>query len=415
MVNTVARMADTVPGTKTSVSDLVCLGGRPAFERPLHVGRPNIPDRQALKRKIDEVLDSGIFTNRGPMVRRFEHEIAELAGVKHCIAMCNGTVALEIAIRALGLAGEVLIPSMTFVATAHALQWQQITPVFCDIEAGTHHLAPALLESMITPRTSGILGVNLWGKPCRMESISAIAEKHRIPVIYDSAHAFGCSYQGKRIGGFGEAEVFSFHATKFLNTFEGGAVVTNNDKLADSIRYMQNFGFADRDCVEYIGINGKMSELQAAMGLVSLRNMDEFIDHNHRNYQAYIASLDPIPGLAVSRYDESEASNYQYIVAEVDADKFCLGRDQLMRILQSENVDVRRYFYPGCHRMEPYRSYFPHAGLLLPETERVLDNVLVFPTGTAVSPHDIERIAGLVQQIFAWQFEIQDRLESSGR
>ncbi|MEI2422502.1 DegT/DnrJ/EryC1/StrS family aminotransferase, partial [Arthrospira platensis SPKY2] len=174
--------------------------------------------------------------------------------------MCNGTIALEILIRATELKGEVIVPSFTFIATAHALQWQEITPVFCDIDPKTHTLDPLAVEKMITPRTSGIIGVHVWGQPCNIEALTEIANQHNLKLVFDASHAFGCSYQGTMIGNFGEAEVFSFHATKFVNTFEGGAVVTNNDELAAKIRLMKNFGFAGFDNVIYIGTNGKMDE-----------------------------------------------------------------------------------------------------------------------------------------------------------
>ena len=224
---------------KKIIDDLAIFGGTPAFEEVLHVGRPNIGDRESLFIRLNDLLDRKWLTNNGPYVREFEQSVADLIGVKHCIAMCNGTVALEIAIRALGLTGEVIIPSFTFVATAHALQWQEITPVFCDIAPHTHHLDPARIEAMITPRTTGIIGVHLWGQACDVEALTEIAHKHQLKLLFDAAHAFNCSYQGHLIGGFGDAEVFSFHATKFFNTFEGGAITTNNDELAAKIRLMK--------------------------------------------------------------------------------------------------------------------------------------------------------------------------------
>ncbi len=397
--------------TKERLSDLVVFGGTPAFQEELHVGRPNIGNRERLLRRINDLLDRRWLTNNGPYVQEFERQVADMLGVRHCVAMCNGTVALEIAIRALGLAGEVIIPSMTFIATAHALQWQGITPVFCDIDPHTYNLNPSRLEEMITPRTTGIIGVHLWGRPCDVEGLSEVAQKHNLKLLYDAAHAFGCSYKGRRIGNFGNAEVFSFHATKFFNTFEGGAVVTNNDELAAKIRLMKNFGFAGYDNVIYIGTNGKMSEVSAAMGLTSLESLDEFIAVNHRNYKQYQQELADVPGVRLLTYDESEKRNYQYIVVEIDRAVTKVGRDQLHELLWAENVLARRYFHPGCHRMEPYRSYFPHAGLLLPETERIVKRVLCLPTGTAVSPRDIRVMCQIIQLVVTRGDEVRDRLE----
>jgi dTDP-4-amino-4,6-dideoxygalactose transaminase len=307
---------------KRTIEDLVIFGGAPAFDEKLYVGRPNIGDRQRLLERINDLLDRRWLTNKGPYVREFEQRIADMVGVKHCIAMCNGTVALEIAIRAAGLTGEVIVPSMTFIATAHALQWQEITPVFCDIDPRSYNIDPGCIEELITPRTTGIIGVHLWGHPCDVDSLADIAQRRNLKLLYDAAHVLGCSYKGRMIGGFGDAEVFSFHATKFFNTFEGGAVVTNNDDLAAKIRLMKNFGFDGYDNVIYIGTNGKMNEVSAAMGLTGLESLEEFIAINYRNYKHYKQELEGIPGIQLITYDETERYNYQYIILEID-DRAC--------------------------------------------------------------------------------------------
>jgi len=236
---------------KNSVSDLAIFGCPPAFNETLHVGRPNIGDREQLFQSFKQILDNRWLTNNGPFVQEFEAKIAHFLGVKHCIAMCNATIALEIVIRGLGLTGEVIIPAFTFVATAHSLQWQEITPVFCDIDPNTHTIDPKKIESLITPRTTGIIGVHLWGRSCAIEQLQEIAYNRNLKLIFDAAHAFGCSHIGRMIGNFGEAEVFSFHATKFINSFEGGVVATNNDDLAVKLRLMKNFGFVGYDCRSY--------------------------------------------------------------------------------------------------------------------------------------------------------------------
>ncbi len=371
---------------------------KPAFPNPLHVGRPNQGNRQRLLERINDMLDRNWLSNNGRFVQEFEKRVADYVGVKHCVAMCNATVALEITTRAAGFTGEVIVPAFTFIATAHALQWQEITPVFCDIDPRTHNLDPARVEELITPKTTGIIGVHLWGRPCDVEALAEIAERRKLKLMFDAAHAFGCSHEGKMIGGFGLAEVFSFHATKFFNTFEGGAIVTDNDELAAKIRLMKNFGFAGYDNVIYIGTNGKMPEVSAAMGLTNLESLDEFVAANRRNYEAYRFGLSGIPGLSMIRYDDSEKCNYHYIVVEVDEVKAGLSRDELLKVLHAENVLARRYFYPGCHRMEPYRSNYPHARLLLPETEKLGQRVLLLPNGTALSTKEIEVICSILDR-----------------
>jgi len=375
------------------------------------VGRPNIGNREGFLERVYDILDRRWLTNNGRYVRDFEARIAGTVGVKHCIAMCNATVALEITVRALGLSGEVIIPSFTFVATAHSLQWQQITPVFCDIDPATHNIDTRRVEELVTPRTTGIIGVHVWGRPCEVEGLAEIAARRNLRLLFDAAHAFGCTHRGRTIGGFGDAEVFSFHATKFLNTFEGGAVLTDDDDLAARIRLMKNFGFAGFDNVIYIGTNGKMSEVSAAMGLSSLELMEDVLAANRRNYRRYREVLAGIPGISLAAYDESERCNYQYIVLEIDVDTLGIDRDRLMAVLHAENVVARRYFYPGCHRMEPYRSHFPHAGLLLPQTERLVERVLLLPTGTGVGSDEIDTLGAVVRLAADHAAELSARLD----
>ena len=397
---------------KNSLNELAIFGGSPAFAEQLHVGRPNIGGRERLLERFNKILDTKWLSNMGPYEREFEQRVAEMLGVKHCIAMCNATVALEIAIRALGMTGEVIVPSFTFIATAHALQWQQIVPVFCDIDPKTHNIDAQRVEELITPRTSGIIGVHVWGRACDIDALSEIAQRHDLSLLFDAAHALTCSYEGRMIGGFGNAEVFSFHATKFFNTFEGGAVTTNDDELAAKIRLMKNFGFAGYDEVIYIGTNGKMSEISAVMGLTSLESLEEFIQTNRENYEQYQTGLRDVAGLRLLGFDETEKYNYQYVVAEID-DRTGISRDEVVQVLHAENVIARRYFYPGCHRMEPYRSYYPHAGLMLPQTEQVAGRVITLPTGTAVGTAEISVICEIIKQIISRGSEIHERLSVS--
>jgi dTDP-4-amino-4,6-dideoxygalactose transaminase len=396
---------------KKSINELALFGGTPTFQEVLHVGRPNVGNRQRLLERFNNTLDNRWFTNNGPYVQEFENRIAEMIGAKHCIAMCNATVALEITIRALGLEGEVIVPSFTFIATAHALQWQEITPVFCDVDPETHNIDPGKIECLITPRTSGIIGVHVWGRPCNVEAIRDIGERYNLKVAYDAAHAFGCSYNGKMIGNFGEAEIFSFHATKFFNTFEGGAVLTNDDELAKKIRLMKNFGFGGYDNVIYIGTNGKMSEVSAIMGLTSLESLGETIETNYQNYTRYQQGIAGIPGIKLTTYDKNQKQNFQYIILEIDEKVAGINRDQIVEILQAEKVLARRYFYPGCHQMEPYRSYFPNAGMLLPETEKLVLRVLSLPNGTSVGNHEIDRITNLLRFMVTNSKLIAKRIE----
>lgn len=367
----------------------------PLFDEPVHVGRPNvgsITDFEALTR---DMFDRNWLSNSGPLVTRLEAELAKFLDVRHCIAISNGTIALEIAIRATGLTGEVIVPSYTFVATAHALEWLGIKPVFADVDPRTHNLDPDSVRSLITPQTSGIIGVHLWGRPALVDELAKIANDHGIHLLFDAAHAFGNDLNGTKIGNFGDAEVLSFHATKFFNTFEGGAITTNDDALAQRVRDMRNFGFAGYDNVIARGTNGKMTEISAAMGLVNLASIEQFVQRNRENYAAYQRAFESSPDIALLDLDHGLSWNYQYVVIELASNKVHL-RDALIAALHAENVLARRYFWPGCHNMEPYRTQDPEANLRLPNTTVVADRVVVLPTGMAVEPADCGSIGSFI-------------------
>lgn len=391
---------------KNDVVDLAFFGGSPIFNDVLHVGRPNIGSRESLFRRINDMLDRRWLTNNGPYVQELENAIEKYLDVKHCVLTSNATVALGIGARALELDGEVILPSFTFVATAHALQWQGITPVFCDVDPVTHTIDTDKIEALITEKTTGILGVHVWGRACDVETLNNIASKRQLKLMFDAAHAFGSSYKNQMIGSLGNLEVFSFHATKFFNTFEGGAITTNDTRLAEKARSLRNFGFEGRDNVVSLGTNGKMSEVSAAMGLTSLESIDDFIEVNKRNYLTYQKFLSDISGVKMVEYDDREQNNFQYIVVEIDEMETGIDRDLLVEILNAENIQARRYFFPGCHQMEPYRTLYPQSGNFLKETESLVSKVFQLPTGTAVTEQDIVIICNLVEFVLDKRKEI---------
>jgi dTDP-4-amino-4,6-dideoxygalactose transaminase len=380
--------------SRAAVDELAVFTGQPAFPEPLHVGTPNAGERGVFLERVQEMLESRRLTNDGPFVQEFERRIAALAGVEHCVAVSNGTIALQLAAGATGLTGEVIVPAFTFVATPHAFQWQGLTPVFCDIDETTHQLDPSHAAELITDRTSAIVPVHVWGKPAYSAQLDELVSSRGLHLLFDAAHAVGCGAGGRPIGGRGEVEMLSFHATKVLNTFEGGALLTNDGELAHRLRQMRNFGFVGYDDVRSVGVNGKLSEIAAAMGLTNLESLDDFVDANRRHYEHYRDALASVPGVSLVPYDEDEQQNYQYVVADVDPDLCPVARDDLMRILHAENVLARRYFYPGCHRMEPYRSLYPD--LRLPATERVAARVLILPTGGSLGPEQVATICQIM-------------------
>jgi dTDP-4-amino-4,6-dideoxygalactose transaminase len=387
------------PKTIRSKADLAIHGAPPAFAEPVHVGRPNIGNRAVFMQHVNDILDRYWLTNNGPVVQEFEARIAQYLGVKHCISMCNGTIALEIAIRALGLAGEVIVPSWTFIATAHALHWQGITPVFADIDPATHNLEPDSVRRMITPRTTGIIGVHLWGRAAPIDALQTIADEHGLKLMFDAAHAFGSTFGGQSIGRFGACEVLSFHATKAFNTMEGGAVVTNDDELAEAMRLMRNFGFKGYDNVVHPGVNGKMIEVCAAMGLANLDTLDKVFASNRSNHAAYKQALAGIAGIRVLDYSPAERNSHHYIVVEVGQD-FAVSRDEVVAALQAENILARKYFWPGSHKMKPYSDLFPHAGTMLRNTETLAEKIIVLPNGASTGDAAIDTI-GDVFRVFA--------------
>jgi dTDP-4-amino-4,6-dideoxy-D-glucose transaminase len=381
---------------KHSISDLALYGGQPAFPEPLLVGVPNVVDRDRFLRRVGQLLDRRWLSNRGPLVHEFESRIADLAGVAHAVTTCNATAALQLALAADGVTGEVVVPSFTFPATPHAVRWLGLRPVFADVlEDGT--LDPRGVAAAIGPLTSAVLAVHLWGRPCRTAELARVTRDAGVALYYDAAHALGCSSDGRMIGGFGRAEVFSFHATKFVNSFEGGALVTDDAELAERVRLMSNFGITGEDEVGLVGTNAKMSEVCAAMGLASFDTLPTVVARNEANYEAYCRGLAAVPGVEVLAFDRRERNNYQYVVLDVAA-AGGLDRDRLARILRAENVVGKRYFAPGCHRTAAYRSVPP---LCLPVTEALSERLLVMPTGMSVTPEQVAGICRLIEQVVA--------------
>jgi dTDP-4-amino-4,6-dideoxygalactose transaminase len=402
----------TIAGThaRAAPADFAALGGTPRFSRPLVVGAPNVGRKRRFLARVRTILRSGRLSNDGPFVREFEARVADALQVAHCIATCNATIAMSLLLRALDLSGEVIVPSFTFVATAHAVRWHGLEPVFCDIDPASHNLDPEDAVRAVTPRTRAICGVHLWGRPCAVERLTALARAHNLHIFFDAAHAFGCSKHGRLIGGFGEAEVFSFHATKQVNAFEGGAITTNDAALAAALRRLRAFG-VESGAVEGIGINAKMSEVSAAMAITNLESVHDFRAASCQNYRRYRHGLEGIPGVRVCHYDERELCNYHYVVIEVDRAVTGLSRDDLLTVLAAEKVVARRYFAPGCHRVEPYRSTRA-AARPLPATERLCDRVLVLPNGVHLGADSIDAVCELIAAAVACGPALTTRLRA---
>ncbi len=395
---------------KSKPADLAIFGTPPEFPTPVHVGRPNLPDRERFLQAVGAILDRNILTNDGPEVRTLEERFCDLTGAGHAVAVSNATIGLQLVARALGLKGRILMPAFTFVATAHAFKWLGLEPVFCDVCADTHNLDPAQVERHLKGGVAAVIGVHVWGRLCAPIELENLCRKHGVPLLFDAAHALGCEGFGRRAGAFGTAEVFSLHATKICHSFEGGMITTGDSALASSLRQMRNFGFSGYDRVEGLGINAKLPEVSAAMGILSLGSIEQFRGVNQRNGELYRRKLGSLPNLRFADPAAGEHSNHHYVVAEFLSPWPAATRDAVYQALHAEGVLARRYFHPGCHRMEPYASELAAAGLRLPQTEALCQRVLCFPNGSAVDPGIIERICDLTALILAELPTVQERL-----
>ena len=340
-------------------------------------------------------MASGWFTNDGPLVKELELGIADYLRVRHCVLTANGTVALQILSHALELTGEVIVPSFTFVATPNAMKWQGLDPVFCDIDPRTLNIDPESCEALITERTSAILGVHLWGRPCDIPRLRSVADRHGIHLIFDAAHGFGCGHDNALIGNFGDAEVFSLHATKAFHCGEGGAITTADDGLAERLREIRNFGFVAADTTTRLGINAKMPELSAALGLANLEALAESISRSRRVIECYQAGLRTVPGIEI-RPCTAPRHNFHYAVAELDQGSSGISRDLLVEVLESENVLARKYFFPGCHKLAPYHDESCDS---LPHTEFAAERSLILPAGPEMSPALVDSVCELLGDI----------------
>lgn len=367
----------------------------PAFPEAKHVGRPVVLDPDNFIRRVQGVVDRCWLTNNGPEVQEFEQRVASHLGVRHCIATCNGTVALSLTAQCLQLQGEIIVPSFTFIATPHAFASIGLTPRFADVDPETGCIDVESVRSMIGPATTAIVGVHLWGHTCEVEKLQQLSNDHQLKLLFDASHAFGTTHNGMYVGGFGEAETFSFHATKYINAAEGGAVTTNSDELAARLRAARNFGFTSVDQVEHLGINAKMNELSAAMGNASLDTYTRRLTINENNFRSYQQNLEGIAGLELVKFPQAEVNNYQYVVVKIDSANFGCDRDQLLSTLVQHNILARRYFYPGCHRAEPYASASCSP---LPNTDSLSNQVLSLPTGPDICEEDVVKICEVIRR-----------------
>ncbi|MEO1060707.1 MAG: DegT/DnrJ/EryC1/StrS family aminotransferase [Actinomycetota bacterium] len=366
-------------------------GGAPLFAEPVRVGAPNRVDGERLATAIRQVIDRRRLTNDGPLAREYEERLGELCGA-HAVLVVNGTAALLVAGRALGLSGRIAVPSWTFVASVHAVSLLGAEPVFVDVDE-SHTMDPLALERIAAAGAiDGVMPVHLFGGACDIEAIGLQAAGMDVPVLYDGAQALGTTIRDHPIGRFGTASAFSLHATKWMSAIEGGFITTEDAALAEECRRRRNFGIVGPDAVAMVGTNAKMSELHAAAGLVQLDRFDELAAHNEACFAAYRAVLDPCPDVSLLDVGPTGTSARPYVAIELAAD-----RDVILAALAAEGVDCRRYFFPGVHRFPPYAD-LPLVEPL-PVTERLAAGCLALPTGDQLTPSDARRIGELVVEL----------------
>lgn len=378
--------------------DFALLGGMPAFTKPLPVGQLYFPSWDRYKAAMQGIFERRYYTNQGPLTQQLEERLQDYLDVKHAICVTNATIGLMMAVEALELSGKVVMPSFTFIASAQSLLWTGIEPVFCDVDPMTHQIAIDKLDELIDENVSGIMGVNLWGSACEPATMEIYAKSRGLKLYFDSAHAFGCEYNNTKIANFGSLEVFSFHATKVLSAAEGGCVCTNDDIIAARLRNIRSSYGAGKPVSVVKTSNGRMSEAQAAIALISLDDFPQNQQNNESLFRTYEDNLEPVPGIRLVKPSGVTFSNYQYVVCMVDEEIFGLSRDALITTLKAENVNARRYFYPGVHRSAGFIERFPQYLGSLPVTDHLCATCIQLPVGAMVDRSDVEVICEIIDK-----------------
>jgi dTDP-4-amino-4,6-dideoxygalactose transaminase len=368
------------------------------FEKPVYVTRPFLPPIEEFCHGLKEIWENQWLTNNGPVLQRYTKRIIEYFGTDNACLFNNGTLALQIGLQGMGITGEVITTPFTFVATTHALYWNKIRPVFVDIEPDYYTLDPEKVEAAITPWTTAILAVHVYGHPCQLDALADIARRHNLKLIYDAAHAFGVMVNGRSIAHFGDLSMFSFHATKLYHSIEGGLLTFNDPGLKQMFDYLKNFGFKNETEVVMPGTNAKMNEFQALMGEMILKHMPEIIATRQKIYQHYQKRLRDIPGIKLPPpLPDGLTYNYAYVPIEVDEKEFGISRNALYERLKQYNVHVRRYFYPLLCDYACYRNVFVKDPLTV--ARRVADRILTLPIYDGLQLSDVGEICDIIIEI----------------
>jgi dTDP-4-amino-4,6-dideoxygalactose transaminase len=367
------------------------------MNKPIPVTQPFMPPLEEFIPYLEQIWASRWLTNAGPFHQQLERALEEYLGVKHLSLFNNATIALVTSLQCLRVSGEVITTPYSFVATAHSLYWNNIRPVFVDIDPVTFNMDPGKIAQAITPATTAIMPVHCYGNPCDVDQIQRIADTYGLRVIYDAAHAFGVKRDGVSVLRHGDLSVLSFHATKVFNTFEGGAIISPDAKTKQRIDYLKNFGFADEVTVVAAGINGKMNEVQAAFGLLQLQHVDKSIAQRERVDARYRSGFDNLPGITVPPLPAGVAGNHSYFPVLVGPE-YPVSRDALYDELKSAGVLARRYFYPLISDMPMYRAMPSAAAAGLPNARRAAEQILCLPIYPDLSDDDQQRVIHMIRR-----------------
>jgi dTDP-4-amino-4,6-dideoxygalactose transaminase len=365
--------------------------------KPIYVTQPQLPPLEEFIPYLQQIWDKKILTNNGPFHQQLEKALCDYLGVDHLALFTNGTIALVTALQALRIGGEVITTPYSFVATAHSLLWNNIKPVFVDIDPATCNLDPDRIEEAITPQTTAIMPVHCYGNPCAVERIQRIADTYGLKVIYDAAHAFGVCYKGESLLRHGDLSVLSFHATKVFNTFEGGAIVCPDAKTKQRIDYLKNFGFANEVTVTAPGINGKMSEINAAFGLLQLKHIDAALLRRKQIEARYRKAFAQVPGISMLPIQPDTTGNASYFPIFID-DDYPIDRDTLYENMKEAGINGRRYFYPLISDMPMYRGLPSATADNLRVAKGVADSVICLPIYPDLSEADQVSITSSIQR-----------------
>ncbi len=366
------------------------------IDKPIYVTQPMLPPLDEFTEYLKKIWENKILTNNGPFHQQLEEELAKYLGVKYISLFSNGTLALVTALQALKVTGEVITTPFSFVATTHALWWNNIKPVFVDIEPQTFNIDPVKVEAAITSQTTAILPVHVYGNPCQVEQLQQIADTYGLKLIYDAAHAFGVKINGNSVLNFGDLSIMSFHATKVYHTFEGGAIICHDEATKTRIDNLKNFGFINETTVVAPGINAKMNEVQAAMGLLQLKHVDSAIQKRKQIATWYRKMLNDIPGVTVLNDLPSVEHGYSYFPILIDKEKYGFTRDEVYELLKRNNIYSRRYFYPLISQFPTYRGLQSSYAENLPIAEKIAKKVLCLPIFPDLPNDTVEFICSLI-------------------